>query len=185
MIKKRKIKRPKITKEDVKKAKTFLSRIKTEPSGKKYILVKGKKYYINKDLTERQLLLQIIKLLLQKRKRKQVKKEKPATTKPPESSSFGYNPSTAEKFAQYDLLDKIRKEARTPALTDKKEEKKSLPQIEGYVKDGVWNGQIFNQDGTIKPQYIDTNGIIKKEFISICIIELNIIYICKSSLFVN
>jgi hypothetical protein len=70
---------PKIKKAKVKATKLIKNNKKTDKDGNEYVIVNGKKVVLNEKLTERQLILQMIKLFLKKRRKRKavaVKKDK-------------------------------------------------------------------------------------------------------------
>lgn len=153
----------------LKRAKNIIkNKIKADKDGRKYITVKGKKFYTEGELSERQLIYKILKLFLKKRTRKaQPKDGKKKDGKYPESSAYGYSPEVASKFATYDLLEKIKKDANTKAIDAKPAEKKANTLLlEGYVENDRWKGKYLEEaTGYVKPEYQDRVNELQNEIL--------------------
>jgi hypothetical protein len=127
----------------LKKAKNLIkSKVKTDKNGQKYIKVKGKKVLIEDDISERKLILMILKLFLKRKaKRKNVTtqtKKKPVLLP---SSGVGFNdPELMRKYLeQLNLRKKDEAEKMAKDLL-KSNMKNDLPMIEGSTP----NGKLVN-----------------------------------------
>lgn len=147
----------------LKRAKNIIkNKIQKDKDGRRYVVVNGKKFYPDDKLSERELIYKILKLFLKKRKRKGAPKAK-KEGKPPENTGVGYSKEVADKFATYDLLEKMRESAKIPKIEGKKDKAKNTKLLEGYVENDRWKGKYLEEDtGFVKPEYQGRIRITKR-----------------------